>query len=199
MLDRYTPKVIVLEVTPYDMCVSQGDYDRLSVLLPYAHHSSWLEIVTTKSPWEPYKCWSTVYPYNSIFLKMVKNLKNHGEFKQCGFQPLEGRWNHPIDDYTDNRSLDERKVKMMRDIIETYKAKNIKLLMVSSPMYAHAVHTATLQQTEDICQEFGIPYISFLNMEEYQNNALFHTMDHLNSTGAHQFSQEVAQWIKQNL
>lgn len=130
---------------------------------------------------------------------MVKNLKDHGEFKQCGFQPLEGRWTHPIDDYINNRSLAERKVKMMRDIIETCKAKNIKLLMVSSPMYAHAVHTATLQQTEDICQEFGISYISFLNMEEYQNNALFHTINHLNSTGAHQFSQEVAQWIKQNL
>ena len=49
ILDRYTPKAIILEVTPYDMMVGEGDYDRLSGLLPYQHHASWQEVISMKS------------------------------------------------------------------------------------------------------------------------------------------------------
>ena len=49
MLDRYTPKAIILEVTPYDMAVGEGDYDRLSGLLPYQHHASWQEVISMKT------------------------------------------------------------------------------------------------------------------------------------------------------
>lgn len=85
ILDRYTPKAIILEVTPYDMTVGEGDYDRLSGLLPYQHHASWQKVISIKSPWEKYKCWSAIYPYNSKFFKMVKNLKDRGVFHTNGF------------------------------------------------------------------------------------------------------------------
>lgn len=196
MLDRYTPTTIVLEVTPYDMAVGQSDYDRISGLLPYSHHASWNEVIALKSPWESLKCLSAIYPYNSIFLKMVKNLKDRGEFKVNGFQPLEGQWKQPMADYDIPTPLDECKVDMMRHIIEVCQAKDIKLVMVTSPMYAHAARTATLQRTEELCREYGIQYRSFLNSTGYQDNALFHTSDHLNATGADKFSREIAHWLK---
>lgn len=199
ILDRYTPKAIVLEVTPYDMTVGQGDYDRLSGLLPYQHHASWKEVIGLKSPWEPYKCWSAIYPYNSIFIKMVNNLKDRGEFKANGFQPLTGHWEEPAGDYDNTAALDECKVEMMRHIINVCQTKGIKLAMVTSPMYANAAHTATLQRTEELCKTYNIPYISFLNDLAYQDNKLFHTMDHLNATGADKFSSEVAHWLKSAL
>ena len=43
-----------------------------------------------KSPWEKYKCWSAIYPYNSNSYKMVKNLKDRRVFHTNGFQPLSG-------------------------------------------------------------------------------------------------------------
>lgn len=196
ILDRYTPKAIILEVTPYDMTKGEGDYDRLSGLLPYRHHASWKEVISLKSPWEPYKCWSAIYPYNSIFLKMVKNLKDRGEFKANGFQPLTGHWKQQISNYDNTAALDEHKAEMMRHIIEVCQTKGIKLAMVTSPMYAHAAHTVTLQRTENLCKKYYIPYISFLNDSAYQDNKLFHTTDHLNAIGADKFSSEVAHWLK---
>lgn len=195
ILDRYTPKMVVLEVTPYDMTVGQGDYDRLSGLLPYQHHASWREVIALKSPWEPYKCWSAIYPYNSIFLKMMKNLKDRGEFESNGFQPLVGHWDEPMGEYDNTAALDERKVEMMRHIIEVCRLKGIRLVMVTSPMYDHVAHTATLQRTEALCGEYGVPYRSFLNDSAYTDSRLYHTSDHLNVLGAEKFSKEVSKWL----
>lgn len=136
ILDRYTPKAIILEVTPYDMTVGEGDYDRLSGLLPYQHHASWQKVISIKSPWEKYKCWSAIYPYNSKFFKMVKNLKDRGVFHTNGFQPLEGFLKEEKKDYTNSVTIDSRKVEAMEYIIEVCKTKQIMLTMVTSPMYA---------------------------------------------------------------
>lgn len=197
ILDRYIPKVIILEVTPYDMTIGEGDYDRLSGLLPYQHHTSWQEVITLKGPWEKYKCCSAIYPYNSKFFKMVKNLKDRGEFHANGFQPLKGLVKEDKKGYTNNIAIDKRKVEAMEHIIEVCKAKQIVLTMVTSPMYADVVETKSLVITDSLCKQNNIPYYSFLNRTDYDNKQLFHTIDHLNAMGADKFSSEIAHLLKE--
>lgn len=196
ILDRYTPKAIILEVTPYDMTAGEGDYDRLSGLLPYQHHASFKKVICKKSPWEPYKCWSKIYPYNSRILKMVKNLKDRGEFGSNGFQPLAGEWTEPIQKYGEKNPIDVHKQKEMEHIIEICQQKGIQLVMITSPMFAHCEQTKTLAITDSLCKANGIEYISFLNSPEYENGKLFQTSDHLNAQGAEIFSKDVAHRIK---
>lgn len=197
ILDRYTPRMIVLEVTPYDMDAGEGDYDRLSGLLPYQHHASFKKVIAKKSQWEQYKCWSKIYPYNSLCLKMVKNLKDRGEFKSNGFQPLDGEWHEPIGNYgTTESSIDERKVEEMVHIMDVCKQKNIALVMVTSPMFAHCKKTRTLAITDSLCKERGIAYYSFLNNPAYEDGKLYSTSDHLNATGAKKFSRDIAHLLK---
>lgn len=197
ILDRYTPKAILLEVTPYDMEAGEGDYDRLSGLLPYQHHPSFKKVIRKKSVWEPYKCWSEIYPYNSLVLKMVKNLKDRGEFKANGFQPLYGVWNDSIGSYGEHeKPIDKHKTEEMVHIIHVCREKGIKLTMVTSPMFARCRTTQTLLLTDSLCNTYHIRYYSFLNEPAYEDNKLYHTSDHLNDKGAEIFSKHIAHLLK---
>ena len=95
-------------------------------------------------------------------------------------------------------AIDGRKVEAMEYIIEVCKTKQIMLTMVTSPMYADVVETKSLVITDSLCKRNNIPYYSFLNQAVYDNQKLFHTIDHLNSTGADKFSREIAQLLKNN-
>lgn len=197
ILDRYTPKAIILEVTPYDMEAGEGDYDRLSGLLPYQNHPSFKKVIRKKSHWEPYKCWSKIYPYNSLVLKMVKNLKDRGEFNANGFQPLHSVWNDSINSYGEHEMpIDKHKTEEMIHIINKCQEKGIKLTMVTSPMFAHCQITRTLSLTDSLCQKHNIKYYSFLNNPAYEESKLYHTPDHLNETGAEIFSKHIAHILK---
>lgn len=198
ILDRYAPKVIVLEVTPYDMNPGEGDYDRLSGLLPYQHHASWKKVMEKKSVFEPIKCLSSIYPYNSLLLKMTKNTTDRGEFRDDGFQPLSGVWTGEYGDTNGGASdgVSEIKRDEMVHIVERCKEKNVQLIMVTSPFYGHFTFSKTLAVTDSICKANNIPYISFLNREEFKDATLFSTGDHLNEKGANLFSSEMASLLK---
>lgn len=201
MLDRYRPKVIVLEVTPYDMNPGNGDYERLSGLLPYKHHASWREVIERKSALEPYKCLSAIYPYNSLLLKMLTNLKPRGEFSDNGFQPLDGQWNGVYADTDGGGSevASERKRQEMEHIVEVCRQRHIQLLMVTSPYYGHFTSAKTLEVTDSICKANDIPYLSMLNNPAFDDDTCFFTADHLNRHGADKFSSMVAHWMKSHI
>ena len=200
ILDRYTPKVIILEVTPYDMEKGEGDFDRLSGLLPYHNHASYNQVLERRSPYERFKCLSRIYPYNSLLLKMINNQKDNGEFQPDGFQPLDGKWSgkrQKLGVY--NKNIDLRKQKEMEHIIKQCNKHKIQLIMVTSPFYADYSQTRTIEITDSICKNNQIPYISFLNHPLFKNPSLYHTADHLNKTGAKLFSKIIAGNLKTTL
>ena len=80
----------------------------------------------------------------------------------------------------------------MVHIMDVCKQKNIKLVMVTSPMFARCKETRTLAITDSLCKERGITYYSFLNNPAYEDGRLYSTSDHLNAAGAEMFSREIA-------
>lgn len=201
ILDRYKPTVIVLEVTPYDMNPGEGDYDRLSGLLPYRHHRSWKKVIEKKSVFEPYKCFSAIYPFNSLLLKMIPNLKDNGDFRTDGFQPLIGTWSGAYVN-TNGGGMDvisERKKQEMMHITDVCRDNSICLVMVTSPYYGHFTSSKTLEVTDSICREYGIPYYSYLNDSVFKDRGLFFTADHLNEQGANIFSSKIAHQLSKIL
>ena len=199
ILDRYIPKMIILDVTPYDMNPGGDDYDRLSGLLPYQHHSSWNKVVTKKSVFEPVKCVSRIYPYNSLLLKMIPNLKDRGEFRSDGFQPLTGVWEGKYENTNGGGSnvVSETKKQEMLHIVKTCKNHAIRLVMITSPYYGKFTTSKTLEITDSICKAYQIPYMSFLNDPLFNNVKLFSTGDHLNEQGADIFTSKVASLLRE--
>lgn len=201
IMDRYKPEVIVLEVTPYDMNPGDDDYERLSGLLPYQHHASWRKTIEKKSVFEPYKCLSAIYPYNSLLIKMMANLKDRGEFRSDGFQPLEGCWTGAYGETNGGAAnvVSEQKKQEMIHIVNTCKDNHIRLVMVTSPFYGKFTSSKTLQTTDSICKAYDIPYSSFLNHPAFKDASLFATGDHLNEKGANLFSAMLAHWLRMEI
>ena len=129
---------------------------------------------------------------------MTKNTEDKGEFRDDGFQPLDGRWQGEYGDTNGGGAdaISETKKSEMMHIVESCKRHGIQLVMVTSPYYGHFTSSRTLDVTDSICKANSIPYISFLNREEFKDAALFSTEDHLNESGANLFSSEVASILK---
>ena len=199
MLSRYTPKWVILDMVPYDF--TGGDnYDRLSVLLPYKNHKETHRFLKMRSEFELWKCISEIYPYNSMFLKLVPNLKNKGTINNNGFQPLYGYYKGQKVIY-DNDSIktDDDKVEEFRRIIKLCQKKNIKLTVVTSPFYAnYKKQTSTTLLIKQICEEERIEFFNFLNDVDFDDTSLYHTVDHLNANGADKFTKKIAEKLKYN-
>lgn len=198
MLDRYIPKVVILEVTPYDFNLNESDYDRLSGLLPYQNCASFWKVIRKKSQWERWKCLSAIYPYNSQVMSLLTTMGRTGSIRLDGFEPIEGSVNHPMETGNGGASetIDEKKVKLMGDIIDICAEKDIALYMVTSPYFIHFTHSETLDLVQQMCEKRNVPYISYLNHPIFADGSLYQTADHLNAEGADIFSSMVAEWIK---
>lgn len=197
MLGRYAPKWIILDVVPYDFTGGKN-YDRLSVLLPYKNHKETHRFLRMRSEFEMWKCMSEIYPYNSMFLKLIPNLKNTGAFNKNGFQPLHGYYKGEKQIYdNDSIKIDDDKVDEFRRIIKLCKDKGIKLTVVTSPFYAdYKKQTSTTLLVKEICNEEGIEYFNFLNDKDFEDIKLYHTADHLNSDGADKFTNKLISFLQ---
>lgn len=204
VLKRYTPKLIILDVAR-EFENSQDSYDRISMLLPYYHDNPELrDMIMLKSPYEKYKLISKVYPYNSLlFSILVGNLEyNAGRFSDYkGFIPLQNKWKLPLQEIKGaaEYGIDTLKIEAYKSFIQDCKNANIKLVIVSSPIFY------TLDKTEvsnKICEEIAIenkvPYFNFTGDSLFLSSPqYFADLGHLNEDGSKIFTQKVIDKVKQ--
>ncbi len=201
ILKRYTPKMIILD-SEYKMLMEvPNHYDRLSVFLPlYKDHPEIRDIVKLRSPFEPYKQISSVYPYNSMLFKLLKGNFSAAEKNIKGYYPLEESLNEPIKtwDYTKPYALDSIKVRMFRAFIDTCKNRNIRLVILCPPYYLKGNGTDwSFAETKKIAAEKNVPFLDYSNDSFYFNRPhLFDDTVHLNRKGSDIFSPLLASELK---
>ena len=72
VLNRYSPKIVILDFVAEEFAQNQYSYDRLSSLLPYyKSHPEMRSIINLKSKYEKIKLLSQIYPYNSLMLTIA--------------------------------------------------------------------------------------------------------------------------------
>jgi hypothetical protein len=203
ILQRYTPKIIILDVNNYELSINETSYDLLSVLNPYvAKHPVLKETIYKKSKFERYKFLSQIYPYNSLFARIVMGNLNFStkDVSENGFTAQPGIWEQPMDSITflNDEVLDKQKVHAMERFLKECKRKSTSLYVVYSPTYRKEKNISrSIACIENACREYGIPFISYQNNPNFTNNLLFHDFDHLNDKGADLFSSDIATYIKQ--
>lgn len=69
-LNRHKPKLIILDINPWELAVNPSKYEKLTILLPYCNeHPELIKYIAEVSEFERYKLFSQTYPYNSsIFI-----------------------------------------------------------------------------------------------------------------------------------
>jgi hypothetical protein len=202
VVEKYNPKIIILEVSSTDLNLAEGSCDPLSILLPYVQFYPELwNTLRLKSPFERIKYLSKIYPYNSLLDKIVKGNKIPQEVDVNGFIPFYYPTDKPANEETyPETNLDPDKIKAFNAFITACKEKKINLFVVYSPEYVKAMNTpSSIIYIKKKCKESDIEYISYQNSETFLKGELFRESLHLNNIGAEKFSLDIALKIKEKM
>jgi hypothetical protein len=205
ILRRYTPKIIILNLTPKELLTDQN-YDRLSALLPYHRKFPEMnEIISLRSRFEDLKLLSKIYPYNSTFLTILNGLHSltGTKIQDKGYVPLYGNIgtnNFYGEDYLD-APLDTIRVKALVDFIDLCKARKISLYLVFSPVIGfNNQETKTVVEAKRISKKKDILCFDFINDSRFNGQvSLFKDYGHMNHDGATIFSKILASYILADL
>ena len=196
ILTRYSPKVVILDLTNCEFSVDRTVYDRLSSLLPYyKKHHEMRSTIELRSPYEKFKLLSEIYPYNSsLFSILIGNLdynKTRVEDKE-GFVPLYGGWGEQIANTNNSAKydLDTNLIAAYESFIRICKNADIKLEIVSSPSFVNLQYEDySIKVAKEIAKKYKINFFDYSNNQFFINSpSVFMDPGHLNVDGAKIFS-----------
>ncbi|NNC95045.1 MAG: hypothetical protein HKN92_05740 [Chitinophagales bacterium] len=200
ILDRYNPKLIILELNSLELLYSQESYDRIAALHPYYKESDRIKrIVELRSPFEKYKMYSKIYPYNGAFLTILQNSlinKKSGD----GYKPIFRTMENPEMKSMEvkNKKFDENQLSSFKRIVEMCENK-VQLVIVTSPALVVGDDQRKYDKLLELSNELGVIYYDFAYSDHYMENLqLFADELHLNDEGARIFTQDLVEKMKKD-
>jgi hypothetical protein len=216
---RYSPKIIILEFSPTGIVHYEGDYDRLSILLPYYQkYPEMRPLILLRGPYERIKLLSSIYPFNSDIVNIIGfNTKNSEAQKRDfdGYVPLHEVLNanilKPRSEIANQAMIrtksvvDPNMVNALENIIRICRRENITLFIINSPVFHEA--------DEPISPAFPIEKISLdiihrnqVNYFDFSDNPAFvghpewfADKEHLNEEGSRVFSNMLTEILSKTI
>ena len=217
ILNRYTPKIVILEFDPDASKYEKDNYEKLSVLLPYSKIFKELKpIIELHSKSEKIKFLSQIYPYNSSILSSLRYFTTSDSSKNTNYNGFVPIINKTISKITNNiasplkvYASDTNILHALNDIISLCDQKHVKLIIVNSPEYYN------YNESKKTTIEAGSLALNIINKSKttylldntYDTNfigkyKLFADRRHLNIKGAELyseiFSKQLNELMKQN-
>lgn len=199
--NRYTPKVIVYDVTnSFDL--ASDDYTRyLGWQKRYCDIPGVMDVITDISPNEKWKLKSNLYKYSGIFIQLVAdNFSSLHDVDNTGYAPVYKNVDYGPDEVQQSDSTathwDAKKKSYFEKLVSDCRQKGIKLIFAYSPMYG-AKSSAVYKEFTEFCKEQDIPLIDYYAKEGFSDNqAFFADGSHLNDTGAKEYTKAVVGKIR---
>lgn len=197
MSERYTPKLIIYDAY-YSFDIMNNDNHRyLQYLRPYYDDKNVKPIVNSIGDNESIKMVSQSYRYNNQLLRLIfNNIKKSTDNGMNGYIPL--NYNMQYEEAADTvitSDVDPLKLYFFEDFIKKCQG-NTELVICSSPRYLQ-VKDHSFDDIEVLCEKYDIPFLdhysdtTFTTHKEY-----FADNNHLNSSGAIVFSNQISEEIK---
>lgn len=207
ILQRYSPKIIILEMTR-EFDKKQISYDRITMLLPYYEgYPAMRPIIEMKSRFEKLKLISKIYPYNSLLFSIISGNSEFNRVRNSdiqGYVPLTREWNEPIQHMSVpfRDQIDSTKIKIFESFVKDCTKSGVKLYIVASPNYyvMDYVDKSNLIAMQ-IARKHNVRFYNYSNDSLFlANPSYFADNMHLNNKGAIVFSNMLLdEIIKDNL
>ena len=207
---RNRPKLVILDMNANELIANEAKYFKLSLLLPYCDkHPELIKYVEEISPYEKYKIYSKIYPYNSMLFIMLNNLffGNNIPKDEFGYQPLTGSLTveqtkniitrkNAFDEKEkkENRvKIDPKSVSYYKQFLQKTLDSNIKTVVVISPSLVKEPEIYRLQLKEISSAYPNVIFLDYTDDPKYSlQNQKFADMFHLNKQGSEEFSNDLA-------
>jgi hypothetical protein len=205
MSNNYLPKAILIEIDPNALGYWKGNYDRLSVLMPFIDRYPKLsEYVGLRDNFLKLKLFSKSYKYNSlIYNELIYNLFsskfNHVKSFIPNYKCMTKRDSIAGVNKIRNMSSPTMDINMeliFKKLINMAKSKNIKLIFVNSPIYNNTLnynYSFAGKKAIQIMNDNNISFWDYSNDTSFFNKYyLFSDRLHLNNKGAELYSNIIA-------
>ena len=207
IFDRYTPKVVILNVDENDL-VTPPDYEIAGVLRPYYHSCPPIRPVLNKaSTFEWLLMQSRLYEYNSSFYYLLRPYFIQGldgKTSDKGWKPNSGNLNveltkkleivHEID----QDSLNKESVALIETFVKKIRQSGCQLIFVVSPNYGRSPDTShTIKYLREKSMNEDIPLFVYSSDTAFITHPnYFADPDHLNVEGAQLFTKDLVHKIR---
>lgn len=210
ILDRYTPKVVILNVDENDLA-SPPDYEIAGILKPYYHSCPPIRPVLNKaSNFEWLLMQSRLYEYNSSFYYLLRPYFIRGldgETSDKGWKPNWGNIKaeltkkKEIEMETNKDSLNKEAVGLLETFVNKIRQRGCRLIFVVSPNYGrNSELSLTVKYLREKSKKDNIPLFVYSSDTSFITNPdYFADPDHLNVTGAEIFTRDLVHKIKPEL
>lgn len=204
-VERHKPRVVILDLIyiDYEKTSEQHDKEKLGVLLPFVHQSKVLkETVLMRGYGENIKLLSSIYPFNSKQLYMLRNNLTSSRSDVKGYVGLDREWDKPIEvKEIQQVDIDENKMKAIDDFVEICKKNGVKIFVCVSPHYVDFKGKTGYNVLAKILKnKHQLELINFENQPSFLSNSkLFSDPFHLNKYGAEIYSNEISKVLKKSI
>jgi len=203
VLTRTTPKIIIVDILPFEFNKNAQHYTTLASLLPYYKSEPEIQpILNLRSPFEKYKTVSNLYCYNSILGPIIRDWHSKRSSLNGYFPTYDSLSSNQLGKvYEPQSTIDTTIVERFKEMVKDSKMRGCKLFVLVSPTYQkYDGETETIQIAKKICSENDVFFGDysqnhyFLKRPEFFKNTF-----HLNNNGAVAYSEMLANEIKNNL
>ncbi len=214
IFNRKKPKLVILDINTWEFFVGSGKYEKLSILLPYCNkHPELIKYVETASPYERYKLYSAIYPFNSSLFIATNNklFENKIASDENGYDPLNKTMDAATIDYTKKIVEQSKKESKMvqaktdtlalsfyKQFLQKCVDANIPTYVVISPTIAPEIPNERKNKLLEITKSF--PTVTFLDYScnpNYNDHfEKFADIFHLNKQGSEEFTKDLVSKIK---
>ena len=213
IVTEYSPKLILLHLGPGDLRGRQEALDRLSVLLPHAHHREIRALLMQRSPYENIKLLSRIYPYNSMIAGLlaaavlpVPSSDYNGYVALRGSDmpatlsavatadPYEAE-QRPASRHDDRQDIFLR---TLRRFITSARVRGIATVICVSPRWGEQPLDRPVRQLID-AEKAQYIEITQVTHPVFRDPVLFKDPSHLNEQGARVFSQILGEELRKRL
>lgn len=203
IINRYTPRIILMDINLGELFIGSGGYDELSSLLPlYKNKKEVRNVILLKGKFERLKLISEIYPFNSTFLAIVEgNIRTEDIAKLKGYLPLFGSLNDTSFKHKQevNKGMDINKIKALDAIADECETRGIRLIFVQSPRYEGVNQETSISVLKELAVNHNAEFWNFINNTMFLKPEYFKDGAHMNDFGAQEFTKTIASRIKREI
>lgn len=202
ILDRYSPKMIVLEVA--NDCLDERAKTNPEAMFPYYWDSQYIkDVIDSDVGWKAnIQMLSTLYRYNATSFRTFGYginglLKGKVEDPLCGQTPLKiEKRRAPLllkkEQNDDNEfTISDRKRLQLKVLLEKCKKQGVEIILVCSPIYRIcSVNHVGNRALASLCREAGVEYLDFSQEPIFlEHSEWFCDGSHMNYVGANEYTK----------
>lgn len=207
LTSRYTPKLIIYELTPSFDYGKEKSYSKyLGKLRPYYDKEGIKDIFKDfDSELTELKMVSNMFKNNSMILPYLFDFVKEGKLIK-GYSPLYGQIHNYIVEESPlppDIDIDSLKYSYLEKMVLDAQSKKIPIVFAMSPIYGSAINPGPeydYRPAMHIFKKYNILFFNYLHYEPIAlNQSYFHDGGHMNDDGANAYSALLAKQIAESL